>query len=110
MLSILLQAEANSPYSSLIMMAAVVGIMYFFMIRPQMKKAKEEKLFVDSIEKGSKVVTLGGIHGKVIEVHDTTVQLEIDNNVRIKLEKKAISAEATKAYQQPVKDVVADKK
>ena len=110
MLSILLQAEANSPYSSLIMMAAVVGIMYFFMIRPQMKKAKEEKLFVDSIEKGNKVVTLGGIHGKVIEVHDTTVQLEIDNNVRIKLEKKAISAEATKAYQQPVKDVVADKK
>lgn len=110
MLSILLQADASSPYSSLIMMAAVIGIMYFFMIRPQMKKAKDEKLFVDSIEKGNKVVTLGGLHGKVIEVNDTTVLLEIDTNVRVKLEKKAISAEATKAYQQPSKELATDKK
>lgn len=110
MLSILLQADPNSMTSNLMLMAAVIGIMYFFMIRPQMKKAKDEKLFVDSIEKGNKVVTLGGIHGKVIEVNDTTVQLEIDNNVRIKLEKKAISAEATKAYQQPAKEITAEKK
>jgi preprotein translocase subunit YajC len=101
MLSILLQADGGSPYSSLIMMASVVAIMYFFMIRPQMRKAKEEKKFIDSIEKGSKVVTLGGIHGKITEVSDNTIMLEIQKDVIIKVEKKAISAEATKVYQQP---------
>ncbi|HQV01209.1 MAG: preprotein translocase subunit YajC [Bacteroidia bacterium] len=110
MLSILLQADSGSPYSNLIMMASVVAIMYFFMIRPQMKKAKDEKKFIESIEKGSKVVTLGGIHGKIVEMNDNTIMLEVDKNVTLKVEKKAISAEATKAYQQQTTVVQADKK
>lgn len=103
MLSILLQlgATGGSGYQTLIMMGSVVVIMYFFMIRPQMKKAKDEKTFVDSIQKGDKVVTIGGIHGRVVEVNDTTVLLDVDKNVTMRIEKKAISAEVTRAYQKP---------
>ncbi len=69
------------------------------MIRPQMKKAKLEKSFKDSLLKGDKVVTIGGVHGKIVDVAETTFMIEIDNNVRVKVEKTAISAEATKQYQ-----------
>ena len=100
MLQIILQAGAQgSGTSTFIMLLALMILMYFFMIRPQMKKAKEEKKFVESIEKGDKVVTLGGIHGKITEVSDTTFLLEVDKNVHIRIERKAVSAEATKAYQ-----------
>ncbi|MEO8148043.1 MAG: preprotein translocase subunit YajC [Bacteroidia bacterium] len=101
MLNILLQASQGSGYSGLVMMGAIVVIMYFFMIRPQMKKAKDEKKFVDSVQKGDKVVTIGGIHGKITEISDTTFLMDIDKNVTMRVEKKSISAEATKAYQQP---------
>ena len=102
MLQIILQAQSQGGgASTFIMLIALMLIMYFFMIRPQMKKAKEEKKFVDSIEKGDKVVTLGGIHGRITEINDTTFMLEIDKGVHIKIERKAISAEATKAYQAP---------
>ena len=67
-----------------------------------MKKAKEERSFKESIKKGYKVVTIGGVHGRVLEVNDKTFMLEIDNNVKIKIEKTGISAEATKQYSTPV--------
>jgi preprotein translocase subunit YajC len=66
-------------------------VFYFFMIRPQQKKAKDAKKFRESLEKGSKVVTIGGIHGRVVEVNDTTVLLEVDNSVKIRFEKSAIA-------------------
>jgi preprotein translocase subunit YajC len=68
------------------------------MIRPQMKKAKMEKAFKESLARGDKIVTIGGIHGRIIEVMDTTFMVEIDSNVRVKVEKSAVSAEATKQY------------
>ncbi len=83
----------------LIMILLIIVVFYFFMIRPQMKKAKEEKLFKQSLLKGDKVVTIGGVHGKIIDVNDTTFIIEVDNNVKLKVEKTAISAEATKQYQ-----------
>jgi preprotein translocase subunit YajC len=67
-------------------------IMYFFMIRPQVKKAKEAKKFQDSIAVGDKIVTVGGIHGKVIEVDDTTVVIGLDQG-RMRIEKAALSAD-----------------
>jgi preprotein translocase subunit YajC len=85
----------------MIMIGMIVVVFYFFMIRPQMKKAKQEKTFKESLNKGDKVVTIGGIHGKIIEVNDTTFIIEIDNNVKVKIEKSAVSADATKQYQQP---------
>lgn len=74
-----------------IMMGALMLVFYFFMIRPQQKKAKDARKFRESLQKGTKVVTIGGIHGKVVEVSDTTVLLDVDNNVKLRFEKSAIA-------------------
>jgi len=99
--TILLQAAGGGAMSQLLMIGMIIVVFYFFMIRPQMKKAKVEKSFKEGLSKGDKAVTIGGIHGKIIEVQDKTFILEIDQNVKVKIEKSAISAEATKQYQQP---------
>lgn len=102
LLHILLQAPAGGGAAQqLIMIVMIIVVFYFFMIRPQMKKAKQEKEFKESIKKGDKVVTIGGVHGKVLEVNETTFILEIDTNTKAKIEKTAISAEATKQYSSP---------
>ncbi len=71
--------------------------MYFFMIRPQTKKAKEQKNFIAEVKKGDKVVTAGGIHGKVAKVNDDTFLIEVDGGTKLKVEKSVISLEFTKA-------------
>jgi preprotein translocase subunit YajC len=101
-LNILLQAGGGSAFQQIIPIALIMIVFYFFMIRPQTKKAKLEKDFKESLKKGDKVVTIGGVHGKIVEVQDKTFTLEIDNNVKVKIEKSAISAEVTKSYQEPV--------
>jgi len=97
--SILLQAGGSGAMSQLLMIVLIIVIFYFFMIRPQMKKAKQEKLFKEGLVKGDKVVTIGGVHGKITEVNETTFMVEVDHNVKLKIEKSAVSAEATKQYQ-----------
>ena len=93
--------QSNSMYS-LLFILGIFAIMYFFMIRPQAKRAKQQQNFQESLEKGSKVVTMGGIHGKIIKVGDQTIQLEIANDTRIKVERSVISAEMTNlAYAAP---------
>ncbi|MCB0763146.1 MAG: preprotein translocase subunit YajC [Flavobacteriales bacterium] len=88
----LLQAQPEqSPYTFWLMMGALMLVFYFFMIRPQQKKAKDARKFRESLQKGSKVVTIGGLHGKVSEVADTTVVLEVDGNVKLRFEKSAIA-------------------
>lgn len=99
--TILLQTQGGGAMSQLIMILLIIVVFYFFMIRPQMKKAKQEKLFKESLVKGDKIVTIGGIHGRIIEVNDTTFMIEVDSNVKLRIEKTAVSAEATKQYQQP---------
>lgn len=98
-LSILLQATAAaspmSQYSGLIMLALIFVVFYFFMVRPQMKKQKEIKKFRDSIQKGDKVITAGGIYGKVKKTDDATIELEIANNVVITVDKGSVYATAT---------------
>ena len=79
-----------SQFGPLILIAIVF---YFFLIRPQMKKAKEAKVFRDAMAKGDKVVTIGGIHGKIIEIKDTTVVLECESKTRFVVERSAISPE-----------------
>ena len=93
--SILLQAQQQDPTSFWIMMGLLMVVFYFFMIRPQQKKAKEARKFRESLQKGAKVVTIGGIHGKVVEVNDTTVLLEVDSNVKLRFEKSAIAMDNT---------------
>ena len=80
----------------LVFLVAIILVFYFFMIRPQMKKQKQEKEFRESIQKGAKIVTIGGIHGRILEVNETTFMVEIDTNVKVRLEKSAISADATR--------------
>lgn len=81
----------------LVFMGAMFLVMWLFFIRPQAKQAKLAKEFQTSIEKGAKVVTTGGIHGKIIKTDETTALLEIDNNTKIRIEKSGISMELTKA-------------
>lgn len=95
-LSIFLQAQGGGMMN-MIFLVAIIIVFYFFMIRPQVKKQKQEKEFRDSLEKGRKIVTIGGIHGRILEVSDRTFLVEIDNNVKVRLEKTAVSADATKA-------------
>ena len=98
----LLDAAPNSNgggMSFLLMMVLIFAIMYFFMIRPQNKKQKEIQKFRKGLEVGQEVCTSGGIYGKVKELEDTYVMLEISPNVRIKIDRNSIYASPA-AYQQ----------
>ncbi|MCK6616954.1 MAG: preprotein translocase subunit YajC [Cyclobacteriaceae bacterium] len=96
--AIILQATAQgSNYSFYIMMGLMILIFYFFMIRPQQKKAKEQKKFIDEIKKGDYVVTIGGAHGRVAELEGDTFILEVEKGGRIRFNKSAISLEASRA-------------
>ena len=69
----------------------IILVFYLFFIRPQMKKTKEQRKFRESLKKGDKVVSIGGIHGKILEVKETTVVMEIAQDIRVTMEKSAIS-------------------
>ena len=84
-------AELMDKYGNLVMLGAVFIVFYFFMIRPQQKKQKELKAFRENLQKGSEVVTSGGIFGKVFEINDDSITLEIDRGVKIKVLKSSIS-------------------
>ncbi|AMQ55050.1 preprotein translocase subunit YajC [Algoriphagus sanaruensis] len=86
----------SQNFGPLILMGSLFIIMYFFMIRPQQKKQKETKKFIEEIKKGDDVVTIGGLHGKVAAVEGDVVFLEIDKGVKVKLEKSAISLDFSK--------------
>ncbi len=101
-LNILLNAQGDtSAYSSIIMMVLIVAIFYFFMIRPQTKKQKAIQKFREGLQTGDKVVTAGGIHGKVRDIKDNVVIVEIAENVRIRVDKASVFASAEESQQQP---------
>lgn len=95
-LFILLQAAPGAGYMNIIFFGGIILVFYFFMIRPQQKKQKDAKKFQDEIKKGSHVVTVGGIHGKVFEVLDDEVMLDVDRGSMLKVDKSALSLDATK--------------
>src|SRR5687767_16010344 len=98
MYGILLQAQAQSnPYIQYVIFGGMIVVFYFFMIRPQQKKAKDAKKFIDEIKRGDYVVTIGGAHGEVGELEGDTFILEVEKGGRIRFNKTAISMEATKA-------------
>jgi len=97
MYAIILQAQANN-WSFPLMMVLMFGVLYFFMIRPQQKKAKDQKKFTEEIKKGDYVVTIGGTHGRIAEIEDDTIILEVERGARIKFSKSAVSMESTKAF------------
>ena len=94
--TILLQAEAAGAggYSTIIMMVLIFAVFYFFMIRPQMKRQKEIKKFREALQVGNEVITSGGIHGKIKELKNDCIILEIANNVNVKVDKGSVFASA----------------
>ncbi|MGM0479920.1 MAG: preprotein translocase subunit YajC [Bacteroidota bacterium] len=77
--------------SQIIMLVLILGVFYFFMIRPQMKKQKELKKFREGLSEGDKVVTIGGIHGKILEVNDANVLLNCEGGSKLRVEKSALT-------------------
>jgi preprotein translocase subunit YajC len=71
--------------ASLIPMILIIVVFYFFMIRPQMKKTKEAKKFRESLGKGDKIITIGGIHGKITEVAETTFVIETEGGAKLRI-------------------------
>ncbi len=95
--AILLQAGGGMGVTGqLLFFGAIILVFYFFMIRPQQKKAKDAKKFVDEIKRGDYVVTIGGAHGEIAELEGDTFILEVEKGGRIRFNKSAISMEATK--------------
>lgn len=77
-------------------MILIVAVFYFFMIRPQMKKAKDLKKFVAELKKGDKVITTAGIHGKIVDLNETTILVETEGGGKIRFDKTAVSLDASK--------------
>ncbi|HVB03694.1 MAG TPA: preprotein translocase subunit YajC [Chitinophagaceae bacterium] len=87
---------SGNPTGTIIFMALFVFILYFFMLRPQSKKAKLQKQFNEGIQKGDKIVTIAGIHGRITKVNeDGTIQIEVGPGTFMTIEKSAISMEYT---------------
>ena len=83
-------AQQGGGMSMWIMLALIFVVMWFFMIRPQRKQQKELQNFRDSLKKGDKVVTIGGIYGTVVEIKEESVLIEVDSNVKIRVSKQAL--------------------
>ena len=90
-------ASQTNPLVTFLPLILVFVVFYFFMIRPQMKKAKDQKKFVDELKKSDKVVTTAGIHGKIVDMNDTTFVLEVEGGTKIRFDKSAVSLDASKA-------------
>ena len=81
----------GSGVSTIIMIVVMIVIFYFFMIRPNMKKQKEAKKFRENLMTGQKVVTIGGIHGKILEISETTVLIQSEGS-KLRVEMSAIAS------------------
>lgn len=102
---ILLQAQTGQGgwMGNLILIGGIVIIFYFFMVRPQQKKQKDQKTFMESLKKGDHVVTIGGMHGRVVAIEGERVVLDVDRGTKLTFEKTAISLEASKKTTKEVK-------
>jgi preprotein translocase subunit YajC len=95
--NVLLQAGGSTgAISQVLMIGLIFVIFYFFMIRPQQRKQKEVKNYLDAVKKGDKVVTIGGMHGTIVELNEKTMVLEVERSLRLTFDRSAISMENTK--------------
>jgi preprotein translocase subunit YajC len=79
---------------SLLPFILIIIVFYFFMIRPQMKKAKDQKKFREAIKKGDKIITIGGIHARIIDIQDTTFTIEVESGAKMKIEKSGVAMDS----------------
>lgn len=89
--------QAGSGFTQLIPMVLIIVVFYFFMIRPQMKKQKEHKKYIEEIDVNTRVVTTAGIHGRIVEVAEKTFLIDVGSGVKMRFDKSAVSLEASKA-------------
>jgi len=111
----ILQAQpAPGPFggsSSLIFMGLIMVVFWLFFIRPQSKKAKQQKTFIEDLQKGDKVVTIAGIHGRINKLNDDgTIDLEINPGSYLKMEKSSISMEWTQQLNKAANTPAVEKK
>ncbi|MEI6059221.1 MAG: preprotein translocase subunit YajC [Bacteroidota bacterium] len=86
-------AGGGGMASSLIFLVLIFVVFYFFFIRPQVKRQKDQKKFREGLAKGQKIVTIGGIHGKIVEMQETTCTIEVEGGVKLKIEKSAVATD-----------------
>ena len=104
LLNILLMAQQGaggqqSSWISFLPLVLIIVVFYFFFIRPQMKRSKDQKIFKENLQKGQKIITIGGIHGRIVEIQETTVTIEVENNVRLRIEKTAVAMDNTQTIE-----------
>jgi preprotein translocase subunit YajC len=91
------QPQQPSPWSFYIMLALILVVMWLFMFRPESKRRKEMQKFRDGLKKGDKIVTAGGIYGTVKEIKETTLLIEVDSNVTLRIDKNMVVADASES-------------
>jgi preprotein translocase subunit YajC len=89
------QGPDQSPVPSFVFLLLIIVVFYLFMIRPQMRRQKELKTYRENLQKGDKIVTTGGIYGKVTDVKDTTITVEIADKILVKIDKNAVLKDTT---------------
>lgn len=77
-------------FINMLFFVGILAIFYFFMIRPQQKRQKDEKKFRENLNKGDKVVSIGGIHGKVDRIDEDSILVQVDENVKMRFDKSAL--------------------
>src|SRR5256885_1212896 len=87
--------QGGSAIGQFIPIILIIVVFYFFMIRPQLKKSKDQKKYMEELKKGDKIVTIGGIHGKIAEINDTTFIIEVEGGNKLKIQKNAVSMDAS---------------
>ena len=87
--------EGQNPFISFLPLLLIIFVFYFFMIRPQMKKQKELRSFRESLKKGDKIVTTGGIYGRINDISGQVVTIDVGNNMHIKVDKNAVLRDPT---------------
>ena len=92
-LTLLLQAADGGGYMQLLFPIAIGLVVYFFMIRPQQKRTADAKAFRQALAKGSRIVTIGGLHGLIVELTDDTVVVEVDRGTKLRFDRSAIARE-----------------
>lgn len=94
-------AQGGSNSMFFLMLGLMFVVFYFFLIRPQQKKQKEAQEFANSMKIGDRIITIGGVHGKIVAINeDNTYTIQVDGPTRLKIEKSAVNADASKALKQ----------
>lgn len=90
-------AAAGGGLSSILMIVALIAIFYFMMIRPQQKQQKKIRNFREGLQEGDRIITAGGIHGKIVGIRDDSFMVDMGNNVKVRVDKNSVYPSATDA-------------